>query len=77
VATSNPNKNGFNSPLSWRAQAYKWKKWKRKRYKEEDGVVPTSPNTPPSSPNVFFVPPKCQRNLSPRENKRKRANLPY
>jgi len=21
------------------------------RYKEEDGVVPTSPNTPPSSPN--------------------------
>jgi len=26
VATSNPNKNGFSSPLSWRAQAYKWKK---------------------------------------------------
>jgi len=23
VATSNPNKNGFSSPLSWRAQAYK------------------------------------------------------
>jgi len=49
VATSNPNKNGFSSPLSWRAQACKWKKWKRKRYKEEDGVVPTSPSTPPSS----------------------------
>ena len=50
VATSNPNKNGFSSPLSQRAQTYKWKKWKRKRYKEEEGVVPTSPNTPPSSP---------------------------
>jgi len=23
VATSNPKKNGFSSPLSWRAQAYK------------------------------------------------------
>jgi len=23
VAISNPNKNGFSSPLSWRAQAYK------------------------------------------------------
>ena len=23
VVTSNPNKNGFSSPLSWRAQAYK------------------------------------------------------
>jgi len=23
VATSNPNKNGFSSPLSWKAQAYK------------------------------------------------------
>jgi len=23
VATSNPNKNRFSSPLSWRAQAYK------------------------------------------------------
>ena len=54
----------------------KWK-WKRKRYKEEDGVVPTSPSTPPSSPNVFFVPPKCQRSVSPRENRRKRANLPH
>jgi len=26
VATSNPNKNGFCSPLSWKAQACKWKK---------------------------------------------------
>jgi len=33
--TFNPNKNGFSSPLSWRAQAYKWKKLKRKRHKEE------------------------------------------
>ena len=36
VDTSNPNKNWFSSPLSWRAQAYKWKKWERKRYKEEE-----------------------------------------
>jgi len=77
VATSNPNKNGFSSPLSWRAQACKWKRWKRKRYKEEDGAVPTSPSTPSSSPNVFFVPQKCQRSISPRENRRKRANLPH
>ena len=55
----------------------KWKRWKRKRYKEEDGVVPTSPSTPPSSPNVFFVPPKCQRWVSLRENRRKGANLPH
>jgi len=27
--------------------------------------------------NVFFVPPKCQRCVSPRENRRKRANLPH
>jgi len=50
VATSNPNKNGFSSPFSWRAQVYKCKKWKRKRYKEKEGVVPTSLSTPPSSP---------------------------
>jgi len=50
VATSNPNKNGFSPPLSWGAQAYKWKKWKRTRYKEEEEVVPNSPSTPPCSP---------------------------
>jgi len=38
----------------------KWK-WKRKRYKEEDGVVPTSPSTPPSSPNRVAPAPKCPR----------------
>ena len=32
------------------AQACKWKKWKRKRYKEDDEAVPTNPSTPPSSP---------------------------
>jgi len=53
------------------------KKWKRKRYKEEDRAVPTSPNTPPSSPNAFFVPPKCQRCVSPRENRKRRANMPH
>ena len=52
-------------------------KWKRKRYKEEDGVVPTSPNTPPSSPNHVARAPKCPRSVSPRENRRKRANLPH
>jgi len=50
MATSNPNKNGFSSSLSWIAQASTLKKWKRKRYKEEDGIVPTSHSTPPSSP---------------------------
>jgi len=52
-------------------------KWKRKRYKEEDGVVPTSPSTPPSSPNRVARAPKCPRSVSPRENIRKRANLPH
>jgi len=52
-------------------------KWKRKRYKEEDGVVPTSPSTPPSSPNRVARAPKCPRSVSPRENRRKRANLTH
>jgi len=54
----------------------KWKR-KRKRYKEEDGVVPTSPSTPPSSPNRIARAPKCPRFVSPRENRRKRANLTH
>ena len=48
-----------------------------KRYKEEDGAVPTSSSSPPSSPKMFFVPPKCQISTSPHENRRKRANLPH
>jgi len=52
-------------------------KWKRKRYKEEDGVVPTSPSTPPSSPNRVARAPKCPRSFSPHENRRKGANLPH
>jgi len=52
-------------------------KWKRKRYKEEDGAVPTSPSTPPSSPNRVARAPKCPRSFSPRENRRKGANLPH
>jgi len=38
-------------------------KWKRKRYKEEDGVVPTSPSTPPSSPNRVARAPKYPRSI--------------
>jgi len=52
-------------------------KWKRKRYKEEDGAVPTSPSTPPSSPNRVARAPKCPRSVSPRKNRRKKANLPH
>jgi len=52
-------------------------KWKRKRYKEEDGVVPTRPNTSPSSPNRVARAPKCPRSIFSRENRRKRANLPH
>jgi len=52
-------------------------KWKRKRYKEEDGVVPTSLSTPPSSPNRVARAPKCPRSVCPRKNRRKRANLPH
>jgi len=52
-------------------------KWKRKRYKEEDEVVPTSPSTPPSSQNRVARAPKCPRSVSPHENRRKRANLPH
>ena len=48
-------------------------KWKRKRYKEEDGAVPTSPSTPPSSPNRVARAPKCPRSVSLRENRRKRV----
>jgi len=77
VATSNPNKNGFSSPLSWRAQACKMEKWKRKRYKEEDGAVPTSPSTPPSSLNRVARAPKCPRWVSLRENRRKRGHLTH
>jgi len=50
VATSNSNKNGFSSPLSWRAQAYKWNNGREMRYKMEEEAVPSSPSTLPSSP---------------------------
>jgi len=33
VATSNPNKNGFSFPLSWRAHTYKWNNGREKGYK--------------------------------------------
>ena len=75
VVTSNPNKNGFSSPLSWRAQACKWKKWKRKRYKEEEGVVPTSPSTPPSSPKRVCLRIPLPKIVSPRESRRNRFNF--
>jgi len=61
VATSNPNKNGFSSPLSWRAQAYKNGNERERRHKEEDGVVPTSPSRPPSAPRRVVRALKCPR----------------
>ena len=48
-----------------------------RKHKEEDGVVPTSPNRPPSAPRRVVWAPKCPRCFSPRENRRKRANLPH
>jgi len=48
-----------------------------RRYKEEDGVVPTSPSRPPSAPRCVARAPKCPRSVSPRENRRKRVNLPH
>jgi len=75
VAISNPNKNRFSSPLSWRAQAYKWKKWKRKRYKEDDEVVPTSPSTSSSSPKWVFLRLPLPKMVSPRESRRNRLNF--
>jgi len=77
VATSNPNKNGFSSPLSWRAQAYKNGNGRGRRYKEEERVVPTSPSRPPSTPRRVARAPKCPRYVSPRENRRKKVNLPH
>jgi len=71
VATSNPNKNGFSSPLSWRAQTYEME------MEEEERVVPTSLSSPPSAPNRVARAPKCPRFVFPRENRRKRANLSH
>jgi len=48
-----------------------------KSYKEEERVVPTSPIRPPSAPKRVARAPKCPRSFSPRENRRKRANLPH
>jgi len=48
-----------------------------RRHKEEDGVVPTSPSRPPSAPRRVVRAPKYPRSVSPRENRRKRANLPH
>jgi len=48
-----------------------------RRHKEEDGVVPTSPSRPPSAPRRVVRALKSPRCVSPRENRRKRANLPH
>ena len=48
-----------------------------RRYKEEERVVPISPSIPPSAPRRVSRAPKCLRFVSPRENRRKRANLPH
>jgi len=46
-------------------------KWKRKIYKEEYGLVPTSPNTPPSSQHRVARAPKCSRYVSLRKTEEK------
>jgi len=48
-----------------------------RRHKEEDGVVPTSPNRPPSAPRRVVRAPKCPRSVSLRENRRKRGHLTH
>ena len=48
-----------------------------RRYKEEERVVPTSSSRPPSAQRRVARALKCPRSFSPRENRRKRANLPY
>jgi len=48
-----------------------------RRHKEEDGAVPTSPSRSPSAPRRVVRTPKCPRSFFPRENRRKRANLPH
>jgi len=40
VATSNPNKNGFSSPLSWRAQAYKMENGRERDTKRKMELFP-------------------------------------
>jgi len=40
VATSNPNKNGFSSPLSWRAQAYKMENGRERYTKRNMDLFP-------------------------------------
>jgi len=55
VATFNPNKNRFSSPLSWRAQAYKNGNGIGRTHKEEDGVVPTSPSRPPRAQRTLAL----------------------
>jgi len=67
-----PQQNGFSSPLSWRSQTYKMEDG---RYKEEEGIVPTSPNTPPSFPRVKNRVPNCQRCIPFEKTRRNRLKL--
>jgi len=47
-----------------------------KRYNEEEGIVPTSPNSPPNTPNHVVRAPKCPRWGSLAKTQRNRANMP-
>jgi len=71
-----PQQNSFSFPLSWRAQAYKMEDGRRRRYKEEEGMVPINPSRPPSSPKGCFFVSNHQRCLSFEQPSRNRAKLP-
>jgi len=46
-----------------------------RRYKEEEGIVLTSPSKPPSAPKCVARPPKRLRWFSPYKNRRKKGQL--
>jgi len=51
------------------------RKGRERRYKEKEGVVPTSPNTPSSSPKCVLCASTLQKMHSPRESRRNRFNF--
>ena len=47
------------------------------RYKEDEGIVPTSPSTPPSFPRVKNCVSNCQRCIPFEKTRRNRLKLPH